>query len=94
MSFQVIRGGKCDEPQGLSNEARRDELKAQAILLPAYAALRSAIQDALLLSTVMRAELLDLQAALEDSSITEQQWDEAMDRAHDETITINHGVMW
>jgi hypothetical protein len=77
--LQVIQ--RAVERQGLSDEQQADERKAQNLVLPAVAALRSACQDALLLSDVMRDQLQGLLDALYDYAPTERQWTEAVQEA-------------
>lgn len=67
--------------EGLSDQQKADELKAQGLVLPAVAALRSALQDAQLLSSVMRDQLHDLAAMLDDYAPSPEFWVEAVQDA-------------
>lgn len=69
------------EPQGLSDQQKAAELKAQGLVLPLVAQLKSALQDAMLLSDLMRDRLHDLAAVLDDYAPSPEFWVEAVQDA-------------
>ena len=63
----------------IDSRSVQDERKAQAIVRNATAAYRSALQDAMLLTSLRGIALGDVMVMLEDLVPTDQGWDEAID---------------